>query len=239
MEGNIGVKLNKNRVIERNDKKRPVFLTGLLAIILIITYTLTLKSYEPANNIIVMGSILVYPLTFLIIAYISKYYGFKEARRSIYTSSALYIVFMLLMLICIIPKANNATSGYNAVIQYIYGNNFFTIGDTSIFYPMLGQFFSVVVAFLVSHLLYATIYNAIKNFTIEYLAVGLSIFISYILDRIIYMPILFAEGLMNGSNTFNYFIQCLTSEFMAAILCSLIIIVLYVIIISIKKAIKK
>ena len=232
MEGNLGV-------LKENGAKRPVFLTGLLAIILIIVYPLSLKIYEPAPNIFIMGGIIVYPLTFLIIAYISKYYGFKEARKSIFIASALYLVFMILMMFSIIPVSNNATSGYNMVLQYLFTNNVFYVGETRIFYPMLGQYFSVVVAFLVSHLLYAAIYNAINKFTVDYLAVGLSVFIAYIIDRLIFMPILYAEGLINGSNTFDYFIKCLTSEFIAAILCSIIIIIVYMIVTSIRKKVKK
>lgn len=232
MEENLGV-------LREKSVKRPVFLTGLLAVILIIVYPLSLKTYEPAPNIFIMGGIIVYPITFLITSYISKYYGFKESRKSIFIACGLYLAFMILMMISIIPTSNNATSGYNMVLQYLFTNNVYNIGDTRIFYPTLGQYFSVVISFLVSHLLYAAIYNAINKFTVDYLAVGLSLFIAYIIDRLIYMPILYAEGLINGSNTFDYFIKCLTSEFIAAILCSLIIIVVYVIITSIRKKVKK
>lgn len=233
MEGNIGVKL-KSEV-----KKTPVFLTGLLAMILVIAYTFTLKTYEPAKNILISGGVTVYPLTFLIIALISKNYGFKEARKSIFISALLYVTFMLLVMISVIPKSNVVTSGYNTVIQYLFTNNFFDIGETSIFYPMLGQFFGILIAYVVSHLIYAALYNALKGFTIDYLAVGLGLFISYIIDRIIFMPLLYAEGLMNGSNTFDYFIKCLTSEFVAAIACSLIIVIVYMIINAIKKKVKR
>ncbi len=232
MEENLGV-------LREKSVKRPVFLTGLLAVILIIVYPLSLKTYEPAPNIFIMGGIIVYPITFLITSYISKYYGFKESRKSIFIACGLYLAFIILMMISIIPTSNNATSGYNMVLQYLFTNNVYNIGDTRIFYPTLGQYFSVVISFLVSHLLYAAIYNAINKFTVDYLAVGLSLFIAYIIDRLIYMPILYAEGLINGSNTFDYFIKCLTSEFIAAILCSLIIIVVYVIITSIRKKVKK
>ena len=58
MERELGVKLV-------NEKKTPVFLTGMLAMVLIVAYTFTLKNYEPATNIIITGGIVVYPLTFL------------------------------------------------------------------------------------------------------------------------------------------------------------------------------
>ena len=88
-------------------------------------------------------------------------------------------------------------------------------------------------------MLYAVIYNAVHKYTVEYLAVGLSIFIAYILDRLIYMPILYAEGLKNGANTFDFFIKCLTSEFIAAMLGCILIVIVYAIISLIKDRIKK
>ncbi len=227
------------RVNMVNNAKRPVFATGLLTILLIISYVFTFKNYEPARNILISGGILFYPLTFLVIAYISKYYGFKEARKSIFISAGLFALFVLLTMIGVIPKSNNQTSSYNAVIQYLYCNDFLMIGDTRIFYPLLGQFFGTVIAFVVSHLLYATIYNAVYKFTIDYLAMGLSAFIGSIVDRIIFTPLLFIENLIDGSNTFEYFIKCLTSEFIATIVMIILMIVLYIIITSIKDKIKK
>jgi len=241
MENKTGIKLKEQKVQERMETKRPpIFLTGFLAIILIATYIFTLKFYEPAKNIILTGGIMVYPLSFLIVALISKYYGFKEARKSIYISSALYLAFIVLIMIGTIPHSNNLTSSHNAVVQYLLVNNFKDIGSTgfSFYYPTLGQFFGVVVAFLVSHLLYATIYNAIKGYTIDYLAVGLGLFITYILDRLIFIPMLYAKGLYSGFNTFEYLIQCLTSEFITSIIMTILIIIVYVIITSLKKPVK-
>lgn len=226
---------------EDETKKNPTFLTGMLTLILIVSYIFTLKNYEPVKNIVITGGIMVYPLSFLIIAYISKYYGFKTARRSIYTSSILYVMFIVLVMIAVMPHSNNITSDYNVVVQYIFVNNFLSIGESgfSFFYPTIGQFLSIVVSFVISHLLYATIYNALKGFTIDYLAVGLSLFIGYILDRLIYVPILYAKGLMNGANTFEYFIQILTSEFIGAIVMSVAIIIVFAIISAIKKTVEK
>ncbi len=220
-------------------QKKPSFALGLLTILLLISYIFTLKTYEPVNNIMITGGIIVYPLTFLVLAYVFRYYGFKETRKCIFGSVLLFIIFMLLTAICVIPKANNQTSNYNAVVQYLYTNNFFMLGNTKIFYPTLGQFFGIITAFTISHLLFATIYNAIHKYTVDYLAIGLSVFIAAITDRIIFMPILFLENLMSGANTFDYFLKCLTSEFMATIIATIIIIMLYVIITSIKDSRKK
>lgn len=230
---------NKNGVLMRPSErkpeiKRPVFLVGLLSIILIVNYIFILKNYEPVENLLIQGGILVYPFTFLVLAYISKYYGFKEAKKSVFISAALFVIFIVLMMICVMPEGNNQTSGYNAVIQYLYTNEFTMLGNTKFCYPILGQFFGLLIAYIISHLLYATIYNAIHNYTVDYLAVGLSGFIAYVIDRIVFMPILFLENLFDGTNTFDYFIKCLTSEFIGAIFASVLIIILYVIIVNIK-----
>jgi len=237
MKNNGGV---LRRPSERKlESKRPVFLVGLLSVILIVSYIFTIKTYEPVNNVLITGGVIVYPFTFLIISYISKYYGFKESRKAIFISAALFLLFMILTMVSLIPTPNNETSSYNAVIQYLYANDFFMIGDTRIFMPMLGQFFGIGIAFIVSHLLYATIYNAIHNYTIDYLAMGLSVFIAGVVDKIIFMTLFFAENLIDGVNTFEYFIKCLTSEFIATIISSIAMIIIYVIINAFKENKKK
>lgn len=239
MKNNIGVLRRPGDKSGGLEKKYPVFLTGLLAILLITAYIFTYKTYEPVKNIMISGGILVYPLTYLITAYITRYYGFKDARKSIFISAGLYTIFIFLIMLCVIPTPNNQTSSYNAVIQYLFTNDFFMLGETRIFFPLLGQFFGMLIGFVVSHLLYATIYNAIHRYTVDYLAMGLSVFIAAIIDRIIFMPLLFLENLLDGLNTFDYFIKCLTSEFMATIVASILLIIIYIIWTSIKDKMKK
>lgn len=226
---------NKVGVLRRpsekyKEVKRPTFLIGLMTIILIVSFIFTLKTYEPAKNVIITGGILVYPFTYLIMAYISKYYGIKQAHKSVFMSAILFALFFLLIMICLIPNANNATTSYNAIVQYVFANDYFMIGNTHIFFPTMGQFCGTIIAFITSHLLFASIYNAIHSYTIDYLAMGLSVFISAIIDRIIFTPILLLENLLDGSNTFEFFIKCLTSEFIATIALVTIMIVIYVII---------
>ena len=144
---------------------------------------------------------------------------------------------MILAIISIIPAANELTSGYNSITQYVLAANFKEFSWGTIFYPVLGQFIGIVLAYLASHLLFATIYNITKSYTMDYLAMGLALFISYIVDRIIFVPILLSKGLLNESITFNYLIQILTSEFIAAVFMTILLIITYVIITSIKKMI--
>ena len=54
----------------------------------------------------------------------------------------------------------------------------------------------------------------------------------------IFDTFLFAEGLFKNKNTFEYVIQSLTSEFIASILMTIIVIIIYLIITSIKKTAK-
>ena len=224
--------------VKKSDEKRvPAYLVGLLSVMLIATFIFTLKNYEPARNILLTGGIIVYPFTFLIISLISKYYGFKASRKAIFISSLVYISFFVIMMVGVLPASNNATSSYGSIIQYFFTNDVLTIGGFNIYYPTIGQFLSVLVAFLVSHLIYATVYNAVAKFTVDYLAMGLSLFIAYILDRLLYMPILLFGGIMKENNSFDYLVKCLTSEFIAAIMITILLIIIYIIFTSIKKAV--
>ncbi len=230
MKNNIGV---LSRPSMRNTKK-PVFLTGLMTMLLIVTFIFTLKIYEPTKHTLITGGILVYPFTFLITAYLSKYYGFEEAKKNVFTSAILFGIFFLLIMVCLIPSPNNSTENYNAIIQYVFAAEHFTIGSMDIFYPTMGQFCGILIAFIATHLLYAAIYKAIHNYTNDYLAVGLALLISAIVDRVIFVPILLLENLLDGSNTLEFLIKCLTSEFIVTILFVMIIIIIYVIITKFK-----
>ncbi len=239
MKNNNGGMLRRPSLKRTEEKKKTFLADGLLLILLIVSYIFTIKIYEPAPNIMISGAMLIYPFTFLIIAYISKYYGFKESRNTVFKSALLFTIFIGIIMIGVLVPGNRVTEGHNLTIQYLFTNDFLTIGNFRIYYPMLGQFFGTVIAFIVSHLLYATIYNAINNLTVDYLAMGLSVFIGFIIDRIIFMPLYLAQNLIDGVNTFEFFLKCLTSEFIGAIVSSLIIIVLYVILTSIIDAKKK
>lgn len=239
MENNNGVMLKRPSLKKTEEKKKPYFAVGLLTILLIATYIFTIKIYEPAPNVMITGGILIYPFTFLVISYISKYYGFKDARNGIFMSTLLFTIFIGIVMVGVLPPSNDVTSGHNLTIQYLFTSDFFSIGDFRIYHPMLGQFFGTLISFVVSHLLYATVYNAISNLTVDYLAMGLSIFIGYIVDRILFMPMLLAQNLMDGVNTFEFFLKCLTSEFIGAIVAALVIVILYVILTSIIDAMKK
>lgn len=228
--------LPKPSVTHVTREKTPTFLIGLLSMLLVATYIFTLKFYEPAKNILIMGSVVVYPFTFLITMLISRYYGFKECRKAIFMSAGLYLCFALIMMVALFPPASKSTMQYNAIVQYVFANNIVNVGSTSFYYPTMGQFLGVVVSFVISHLLVATIYNAIHKYTVEYLAAGLSLFIGYIIDRIILVMMLYAKGLRLKKNTFDFVIRALTSEFMVSIVMVVLIVIVYIVITKIKKS---
>ena len=220
---------------ESKKENSPALWTSLLSVLLIATFMFSLKFYEPADNLILTGGIYIYPLTFLIVAIICKFYGFKSARKSIFASVLAVLIFTFITMLCVIPDGNSTSMQYNAIIQYIFANDSTYIGSFRIFYPTLGQYFGVLISFIISHLLYATIYNVTHKITIETLSIGLSLFIAYIIDRIVFIFLLFAEGLSKKTNTFDFVIKCLTSEFMAAIAVSVLIIIVMAIVIAVTK----
>ena len=229
------LEVTKNKIKLKKKDSTPAFLTGLLTILLIASYIFIPKVYSPANHIYINGSILVYPLTFLIITIMLKKYTFTEVRKSIYTSSALFLLFLLIMCIGITPKANTDSTNYNIVIQFLFANNNYKIGEFNLFYPVLCQVFGVIVPYFISHLLYATLYVALISYTLNYLAVLLSLFIAYIIDRSLYVTIYFANDLLNNPDIFNTYIKYLTSEYIAAILMVVIILFLDLLFIPVQK----
>ena len=130
----------------------PTFITCLLTVLLIATYLLIPKLYEPAKNIIFNASITAYPFTFLVIMLAARKYSFKEMRKSIYTSSIVFILFLLIMCIGLIPIANSDTMNYNVVIQFLFGINNIPLGNLTLFYPQLSLVLGIVLSYIIGQL---------------------------------------------------------------------------------------
>lgn len=211
----------------KKDAPSPSFLTGLLTILLIASFILIPKTYSITENIIIDGSILVYPFTFLILTFMCKRYSFKQIRKSIYLSSILYLVFMFFICLGINPPANSDTSNYNLVIQFIFAGNSKEFGEATLFYPMIGQTFGIVIAYFVSHLIYALIFFILKDITIDYLSALLGLFIAYIIDRTIFSPIYCNDFVFGTKPEFDYFIKFLAGEYLFAIFIIIIILLIY------------
>ena len=211
----------------KKDAPSPSFLTGLLTILLIASFVLVPKTYSLSENIMVDGSVLVYPFTFLIISLMCNRYSFKQIRKSIYLSTILYLIFMVVMCIGVVIPANSDTSNYNVVIQFIFAGNAKEFGDVTIFYPLLGQTFGLALSYFVSHLIYALIYFIIKDFTMDYLAALLAIFISYIIDRTIFIPMYCNNFVFGDKPEFNYFIKFLAGEYLVSLFVIIVILCFY------------
>jgi len=222
IESNISMK----KVTKSNPS--PTFITCLLSVLLIATYLLVPKLYEPAKNIVFNASITAYPFTFLLIVLAARKYTFKELRKSVITSTIIFILFLIIMCIGIMPAANSDTMSYNVVIQYLFGLNSFQIGDYSIFYPELNLVLGIAVAYFIGHLLYLFIYNALSTPSNEGMVVMLSLFISYIIDRTIFMPIYYSR-VLTQDNSFAYFVKNLTGEYVASILVVITLILVFLI----------
>jgi len=207
----------------------PAFITSMLSVLLIATYLLVPKLLEPAKNIVFNASITVYPLTFLLIILGAKKYSFKEMRKSIITSSIVFILFMLVMCIGLIPISNTDTMNYSIVIQYLFGINNVPVGDITLFYPQLSLVGSILASYIIGHLLYLYIYYALKDHAMASLIVTLSLFISYIIDRTIFMPIYYSNILLREENSFAYFVKCLTGEYFTAILIIIVLVIVFMI----------
>lgn len=211
----------------KKDAPSPSFLTGLLTILLIASFILVPKSYSITDNIMVDGSILVYPITFFIISLMCNRYSFKQIRKSIYLSTLLYLIFMVIMCLGVIIPANSDTSNYNVVIQFIFAGNSKELGDLTLYYPLLGQTFGLALAYFISHLIYALVYFIIKDFTMDYLSALLATFISYIIDRTIFIPLYCNNYVFGDKPEFNYFIKFLAGEYLVSLFVIVIILFLY------------
>ena len=228
---------NTNNIINLNKENtgKVGLEIGLMTISIIVAYIFTLKFYEPVPNVLVTGGIFSYPITFLLTLFITDKYGLKESKKSIYISSSLFLLFLLLIIISLLPVSNTTTMQYNSIVQYLFANNQFHITNNIIFYyPTLGQCFGILFGFIISHLLTSIIYNSISKVSSYIVSAGIALFIGYSIDRIIFVILLFIEGLIAKDNTIDFVIRFITSECLASLIASIIILILFIIIKNIK-----
>lgn len=208
-------------------------LNTLTFILILLGYITNGRIIEIGNNLNINLTFFIFPLVFLTLIIINKFYNYQEAKKTIKSSCISLIIFIIIiMLLNLIP------SNLESIESEILFKNLFTPNNTTllgfkIYYPNLIYLISyTTLSFITSYIMIA-IYNAIKEEAKEFVAYYLAEFISLILFTIILISI---NSMLINKLTFKETIIYLTSGFIVSIALSIITLIINSIINVLKKS---
>lgn len=178
---------------------------------------------DPSNILQVSLSNFVYPFTFLFIVLIYKKQNFKEAHNTILKTSAIFLLFILLVSILNSIPGNYYATETDLALKEVLTPNYFVIKDTLIYYPNILNVISFTLLYYFSHTLILILYEAMEPYAYKFIAFALSMFIPFTLDTICFVAI----NDMAQQLEFNKLIIDLTSNFVIVIIFTLITATIY------------
>jgi len=208
-------------------------LNTLTFIMLLLAYLTNGRIIEIGNNLNINLTFFIYPLVFLILIIINKFYSYHDAKRAIKSSCISLVIFIILIILLNLIPSNLDTIESELLFKNLFTPNNITIMNFKIYYPNLIYLPTyTILSFITSYIMIA-VYNAIKEETKEFIAYYLAEFISLILFSIILISI---DSLLIQKLTFKESISFLTSGFIVTIALSIITLIINLIINVFKKS---
>jgi len=212
----------------KKGKKNINLLNYLLMVFIMVCSIFRYKTIyiDPSNTLQVSLSNFLYPFTFLFIILIYKKQNFKEAHNAIFKTSAIFLLFILLVSILNTIPGNYYATDTDLALKQVLTPNYFLIGDTLIYYPNLLNILSFTLLYYFSHTLILILYEAMEPYAYKFVAFALAMFIPFTLDTICFVTI----NDISQNVDFNKLIIDLTSNFVIVIIFTLITATMYSII---------
>lgn len=205
------------------NKKGLLILNNLVFVLMLLAYISNGRIIEIGNNLSVNLTYFIYPLVYLFLAVICKFFDYKEAKKSIRAASiGLIITIILIMILNLIPSNIDSIES-ELMFKNLFTPNSLEIAGFNIVYPNIIYTISfLVLNFGMSYLMVA-IYSAIKNETKDFIAFYLAIFISLVLFTIILLSI---DKLIIAQLDFKSYVFNLTTGFVVVIVLSIIMLII-------------
>ena len=184
----------------------------LLAVLLIVSNIVVGKVFS-LGNLDFMGSVFIYPFTFLIVVLIREFYSEKEALKAILMAvfSQLLVLFLLSM-VSLLPVIEGAEGAHELIAGLIK--------------DVPSILFSVV-SFVVTQLIAIKLYPTFKNYFAKPISAFFTMLFSLALDSVIYV-------LLNNLAALNFdtIMPAIASAWFAYVITAVIMTVVYYYIVS-------
>ena len=198
-----------------------------LFIFVLLSYIFYYKNIYIAPNLVISVSLLVYPFVFLINANNTKSFGTLNTKKMITSTTIGLLLFILLSSILCSFESILDTNIFSTNLRDILAPNNLSLGNFIIYYPNLYFTFLFIIFYTITNIVFSVIYEAItdnSNFIIGFL---LSYLIIFLLDRILFIPLINIGDIINNSLSLINLIKILTANFIIVIFSSIILLFIH------------
>lgn len=234
--------MNKKEKRKQNQmENRKMLWPILLAICLITANFIGGKYTNLANQINVSNSVLIYPISFLIVILMMRTFDKKYAKKAIYISVIAQVLFIIGLTLVSFLRSNDDSTFVRAYIEYLFTPNSSEVFGLTFSYPNIIIYVFSIGAFIFSHIIAIKLYDSTINICPDVFSFGITFFISYLIDSIIYTAgFNTVTMLMDDKWNFTKLIRILTGQFIGVFATGIIMIIIYCIVIKfIKPATKE
>jgi uncharacterized PurR-regulated membrane protein YhhQ (DUF165 family) len=181
-----------------------------------------------APNLNISEGLLIYPFTFLLLVLIYDKKGIKEAKQSVFCNFLLLLIFYLIMSVLNTLDATTTSQIISENLRNIFTPYYFNIKDIYIYYPDMINLLTFSLIYFLSHYIFIITYEAIENNSNFVIGFILAILIGFILDQMLYAPLVNFHNLLNNEITYNNLIEIMTANFICVIFMSVLMLIFYV-----------
>lgn len=199
----------------------------LLSFLFLIGIIFSSKDIYIAPKLIINMGLLIYPITFLLIAIIYQKYQMKEAKRSIIESILIVLVFYLIASLFCSLNSTLDTKSVSVYLRNIFTPNYFELYNITFYYPNLFVLFGSCGIFYLSHYIFLVVYEACNDYVSYIISFIIAILIAFIIDQMLYLPIIKLLDLLNNNLSLIAFIERLTANFIIVVISSAILTFIY------------
>lgn len=211
-------------------KKNYINLQSMLLFIFTLIAFISLdKTIYIAPRLNISACLLIYPFTFLIVAKLYDNYDIKTSKQAIYSSFILLLIFYLL--ITAVNSINGITSSelITNSLRTIFTPETITINNLLIYYPNIINLLTYALIFFISHYIFIVAYEAIEPYTNYFISFILAILLSFILDQILFIPLINLPSMISEFINYQLLIENITASFIAVLFSSIIMLLLFVV----------
>ncbi len=212
-----------------NENKK-IVLPMIMIVLLICSFATLGKDTEIVKNIVFKNFNFIYPLTFILSAYMIHNIGSRTSQKVINYSVLTFFIFIISLMFISTFRSNDTTYYFRASLEFIFTPKSLKIGSLNIAYPDLIKTILFIGGYYISQTLFITLYNSLKDMAPKTIVYLINYLISYIINVIIYTGGLNLVLMINKEIEFNDLIINLTSGFLIALLTCVITTFIYLII---------
>jgi len=203
--------------------------------LLLISFIFINKFIYIAPNLNINIGLLIYPFTFLFLVLMYNKYGMKNAKEVIYLNFIILLIFYVIVSLLNTIDAITSSEIISENLRNIFTPNYFNISNFYIYYPDMAKLLTFSLVYFLTHYIFIITYEAIEGYSNYFLGFTLAMFIGFIIDQMLYIPLTNIKNLMEHSINYQELIRMMTASFITVIFTSVLMLIIYVLIKKRKK----